>query len=82
MSIDKYTRAPVATDEINTDGHHMVGVIWPVAGSKENVYDVEMIDKGFTCTCPSFAYRGKCKHIVGIIARLCDEDYPRYQIPC
>lgn len=51
------------SDIINTKGHHLVGVQWPVAGSKGNEYKVEMTNWGFECSCP--AYR-KCKHIKSV----------------
>ena len=49
-----------ASEIINTKGHHLTGVRWSVAGSKGNVYEVEMTDYGFACDCIAFA---KCKHI-------------------
>ena len=49
-----------ASKIINTRGHHLTGIRWPVAGSKGNVYEVEMTDYGFSCDCIAFA---KCKHI-------------------
>lgn len=33
-----------------------------VQGSKGQVYEVTLGDRP-TCTCPSFTFRGKCKHI-------------------
>ena len=47
-------------ENIETYGHHLVGVRWPVQGSKGNTYEVEMTNYGFDCSC--IAYR-KCKHI-------------------
>ena len=39
------------------------GVTWPVANSKgTGTYSVTLEPKGFTCDCPGFAFRGKCKH--------------------
>ena len=55
---------------INTFGHHLVGVRWPVVGSKGDVYEVEMTDSGFSCDCIAFA---KCKHIKSIEAKLDEE---------
>lgn len=50
------------SDFINTKGHHLVGMVWPVKSSRTGeVYDITMHDKGFDCTCP--AWKGKCKHI-------------------
>ena len=51
------------SDKINTNGHWAIGTKWKVVGSKNNVYTVEMADRGFTCDCPAFK---KCKHIVSI----------------
>lgn len=45
---------------VNTKGHHLTGVKWPVVGSKGDVYRVEMSDYGFSCDCIAFS---KCKHI-------------------
>lgn len=45
---------------VNTRGHHLTGVKWPVIGSKGDTYYVEMTDFGFSCDCIAFA---KCKHI-------------------
>ncbi|MAE56088.1 MAG: hypothetical protein CMK23_08830 [Porticoccaceae bacterium] len=47
-------------ENIETRGHHLVGVRWPVTGSRGDQYYVEMTDWGFECNC--IAYR-KCKHI-------------------
>ena len=56
-----------ASEIINTQGHHLTGVRWPVVGSKGDVYEVEMTDSGFSCDCIAFA---KCKHIKSVEARL------------
>lgn len=48
---------------INTKGHHLIGVRWPVTGSRGDQYHVEMTNWGFECNCQ--AYR-KCKHIKSI----------------
>lgn len=58
------------SDIINTYRHHLVGVRWPVTGSKGDVYEVEMTDSGFSCDCIAFA---KCKHIKSVEARLNEE---------
>lgn len=60
------------SEVINTDGHHLVGVRWPVTGSKGDQYEVVMWDRGWECSCP--AYR-KCKHIKSVEEGLIDERY-------
>ena len=51
------------SDIVNTRGHHLIGVQWPVTGSKGDQYKVEMTNWGFECNC--IAYR-KCKHIKSV----------------
>ena len=48
------------SDSIKIKGHWAIGTKWSVDGSKGNVYNVEMDDRGFTCDCPAFR---RCKHI-------------------
>lgn len=50
-------------ENIETRGHHLVGVRWPVKGSKGDQYHVEMTEWGFDCNCISFR---KCKHIKSV----------------
>ena len=50
--------------------HWMVGVVWPVKGSKGNEYSVELHDKGFDCDCPGFTFRGTCKHSQAILNKV------------
>jgi uncharacterized Zn finger protein len=38
--------------------------VWNAEGSK-GTYNIEMLDKGFTCDCPAFK---KCKHIKAVEA--------------
>jgi uncharacterized Zn finger protein len=59
-----------SSDMINTKRHWAVGTQWPVAGSKNNVYSVEMSDRGFNCDCPAFK---KCKHIKYVEEGFCYE---------
>ena len=40
----------------------MVGIVWPMKGSKGNEYSVELTDEGFECDCMGFGYHGYCKH--------------------
>lgn len=58
--------------EIQTKGHHLVGVEWPVIGSKGDEYTVVMQDRGFECNCPAYV---KCKHIKGIESILKGDEY-------
>ena len=64
--------------EIVTKKHFLVGTVWPIEGSKNNTYSIEMHDKGFTCDCLGFTYNGKCKHTSQVIYLLTNEDYPKY----
>jgi len=59
-----------SSDIINTKGHHLVGVRWPVTGSKGDTYEVEMTDSGFSCDCIAFV---KCKHIKSVEAKFNEE---------
>ena len=59
-----------SSDVINTKEHWAVGTQWPVAGSKDNMYTVEMSDRGFNCDCPAFK---KCKHIKSVEEGFCYE---------
>ena len=52
-----------AADQMTTKGHWAAGIVWSVDGSKNNVYNVEMSDRGFHCDCPAFR---KCKHIKSV----------------
>jgi hypothetical protein len=67
-------RRALAFDDMNFKGHHLVGIIWPMISSRTGEeYEVELTDKGFTCTCIGFQTRGKCKHVTEIHDRMvCD----------
>ena len=56
--------------EITTKNHFLVGTVWPIEGSKNNTYSIEMHDKGFTCDCLGFTYNGKCKHTSQVVTEL------------
>jgi hypothetical protein len=64
--------------EITTKNHFLVGTVWPIEGSKNNTYSIEMHEKGFTCDCQGFMYRGKCKHTSQVTSLLINENFPRY----
>ena len=70
-------RSPAAVEEITTKNHWMVGVEWPVSGSKGDKYTVTMHDKGFTCNCMAFErgrVGGPCKHIVQVVKQIVGPD--------
>ena len=50
--------------------HWMIGIVWPVKGSKGNDYSVELHDKGFECDCPGFGFHGYCKHSRAVVAQV------------
>ena len=56
--------------EIITRNHFLVGTVWPIEGSKNNTYSIEMHEKGFTCDCLGFTYNGKCKHTSQVVTEL------------
>ena len=59
------------------------GLVWKISNSKGNgTYDVECTEKGFTCDCSGFTFRGKCKHSLEVLQRVEDaiEDRaPKYR---
>lgn len=63
----KYKQSFLKPTEFDPKDHWMVGVVWPVAGSKGNEYSVELHDKGFACDCTGFSFRGKCKHSQAVL---------------
>jgi hypothetical protein len=63
---ERYLRPTVFSPK----GHWMVGTIWPMQGSKDNVYNVELHDKGFNCDCPGFTFRGSCKHSQAVLKKV------------
>jgi hypothetical protein len=36
---------------------------WSIEGSKGNLYSVKLSDGVYTCSCPGFGFRRKCRHI-------------------
>ena len=54
----------------NSKDYWMVGVIWTVKSSKDDVYNVELHDEGFNCDCLGFTYRGSCKHSQSILKQV------------
>ena len=63
--MSKYGPRIYPSDIISTKSHWAIGTVWNAEGSK-GTYNIEMLDKGFTCDCPAFK---KCKHIKAVEER-------------
>ena len=61
-----------------------LGLVWHIAGSKKGTeYSVELHERGFTCECSGFTFRGKCKHSDSVLKRVeeaIDGRVPQYAI--
>jgi len=66
----KFQKKYLKPTDFDPKGHWMVGIVWPVKGSKGNEYSVELTDKGFDCDCPGFGYHGYCKHSKAVVAQV------------
>ena len=66
----KFRQTYLKPTVFNPKGHWMVDTVWPVKGSKDNSYDVTLHDKGFTCDCPGFTFRGSCKHSQAVLKQV------------
>ena len=60
--MSKYGPRIYPSDIIDTKKHWAVGTVCNAEGSK-GVYNIEMLDNGFSCDCPAFK---KCKHIKAV----------------
>ncbi len=61
--------------DMNFDGHHLVGFVWPVVSSRTGEsYKVQLTDLGFACNCTAGSMRGKCKHAQQIHDQLIADD--------
>ena len=58
-------------------------VVWTRTNSKgTGSYNIALEAKGFTCDCPGFTFRGKCKHTQSVndqIKEAVDGQVPQYQ---
>ncbi len=59
----RFDRKPFKFPTLNTKQHWLLGVVWPIVGSKGDPYEVELVEGGFKCTCTGFSVRGRCRHI-------------------
>ena len=50
--------------------HWMVGIEWPVRGSKGNEYLVSLNERGFECECTGFQFHGRCKHSTQVLKQV------------
>jgi len=66
----KFKQSYLKPTVFNPKGHPWAGITWPVQGSKGNEYDVDLTEKGFTCNCPGFSFRGRCKHSEQILKQV------------
>ena len=66
----KFAKRYLKPTSFDSKDHWMVGLVWPVKGSKGNEYNVELHDRGFDCDCPGFGFHGYCKHSRSVDQRL------------
>ena len=66
----KFKQSYLKPNLFSPKDHWMTGIVWPVKGSKDNVYDVELHPRGFTCDCPGFNFRGRCKHSLQVLKQV------------
>ena len=66
----KYQKRYLKPTFFDPKDHWMVGITWPVKGSKGNEYGVTLHDKGFECECVGLSFHGKCKHSKAVVAQL------------
>lgn len=43
---------------------------WTVAGSQGNTYQVQLTGTQYVCECPGWKYRGHCRHVQEVSAKL------------
>jgi hypothetical protein len=66
----KFQKKYLKPKAFDPQDHWMVGIIWPMKGSKGNEYSVELTDKGFECDCMGFGFHGYCKHSKAVVAQV------------
>ena len=67
----KFTQRYLKPTQFKPKGSMFEGLVWTVSGSKPGTsYAVELHEKGFTCECSGFTFRGKCKHSESVNKRI------------
>jgi hypothetical protein len=78
----KPSKRYLTSDMFKPKGTVFEGLIWKQPNSKgTDTYDVECTEKGFTCECAGFTFRGKCKHSQDVLTRIeqaLDDRSPKY----
>lgn len=41
----------------------LTGETWTVTGSKDSVYTVTLSRDSWSCSCPGYGFRGRCRHV-------------------
>jgi hypothetical protein len=81
--VPKFTQRYLKPTQFKPKGSMFEGLVWSVPGSKPGTsYAVELHDKGFTCECSGFTFRGKCKHSESVNKRIeeaLDGRVPQYK---
>lgn len=72
--MNKYGPRYFKPEEIEFKGHWADGFEYSVPGSKDNVYEIKFTQKGLTCDCSGFTFRGKCKHTLAIAEKFYKEE--------
>ena len=80
----KFTQRYLKPSIFKPKGSMFLGLTWHIAGSKKGTeYAVELHERGFTCECSGFTFRGKCKHSEAVLKRVeeaIDGRVPQYAI--
>ena len=70
--------------DFTPSGSLFEGLIWHLPNSKgTDTYAVECTDRGFTCECPGFSFRGRCKHSQSVsdqVSAALRDEHPVYTV--
>ena len=70
MARVKYKKKFLKPTSFDPEGHWMVGIVWPMKGSKGNEYSVELTDEGFECDGMGVGYHGYCQHSRAVVKQV------------